>query len=260
MSHPEQSLFVETVKKHLPQFFENARAVEIGSFDYNGSVRNAFSKCEYIGVDITSGPGVDVVSSGHEYKGDTNSVDTAISCECFEHNPFWKETILNMVRVVKPGGLVIFTCASRGRLEHGTARTNYGQSPGSEALGWTYYKNLKTNDIRSGVDLDALFSNYKMYYQPHSCDLYFWGLKNNGSQLEHPNSKLEALDAEIRANVLPFSSLASGGRSKAWLFLHAPRHVLKWLLPESIFQPLFISYYKTLDRLIQAMKRSARSS
>lgn len=215
-----------------------------------------FQHCQYVGVDITAGPGVDVVSSGHEYKGETNSIDTAISCECFEHNPYWRETFENMTRIVKPGALVTFTCASIGRLEHGTARTNHAQSPGSEALGWTYYKNLSPRDFRQGVDLDSLFSHHQTYYQPSSCDLYFWGIKKGAPAQEPAPKTLRELDAEIRAVVLPFSAFTAAGRSKAWALLNAPKHLLKWLLPQAIFHPLFIAYYRRLDALIHRLKRA----
>lgn len=35
--------------------------------------------------------------------------DITISCNCFEHNPYWRETFLNMHRMTKEGGL----CLSR---------------------------------------------------------------------------------------------------------------------------------------------------
>ena len=45
----------------------------------------------------------------------TASFDVVISCECFEHNPYWRETFLNMTRVLRPGGLFVLTCATTGR-------------------------------------------------------------------------------------------------------------------------------------------------
>ena len=44
-----------------PEFFQNKSVPEVGSWDTNGSIRRFFSNCEYIGVDIAEGPGVDVV-------------------------------------------------------------------------------------------------------------------------------------------------------------------------------------------------------
>ena len=84
-----------------------------------------FSNCEYIGVDIAEGPGVDVVCKGQNLQYESAAFDVVVSCECFEHNPFWKETFTNMVRMLKPGGICLITCATLGRKEHGTKRTRY---------------------------------------------------------------------------------------------------------------------------------------
>ena len=63
------------------------RVLEIGSADINGSIRSFFPGSDYTGVDLSAGPGVDVVASGHELALPDRDVDLAISCECFEHNP-----------------------------------------------------------------------------------------------------------------------------------------------------------------------------
>jgi 2-polyprenyl-3-methyl-5-hydroxy-6-metoxy-1,4-benzoquinol methylase len=55
--------------------------------------------------------------------------DVVISCEVMEHNPFWVATLTNMIRLLKPGGLLVMSCATIGRKEHGTARSLPGASP-----------------------------------------------------------------------------------------------------------------------------------
>ncbi len=52
----------------------------------------------------TEGPGVDVVSSGHALDFPDETFDVTLSCECFEHNPYWLETFRNMHRMTKAGG------------------------------------------------------------------------------------------------------------------------------------------------------------
>ena len=146
MAHKEQSDYIASLKVKFPLAFSGERTLEVGSLNINGTVRNAFTSSEYVGVDVGEGPGVDIVIGGHEY--DSSSLfDCCISCECFEHNPFWKETFLNMIRLCKSGGLVVFTCATTGRPEHGTERTTPQDSPLTVARGWSYYLNLTEEDF-----------------------------------------------------------------------------------------------------------------
>lgn len=177
MSHPEQLRFVEQIKAAFPSYFNTARVLEIGSLDINGTVRKLFSSCDYIGLDVGAGPGVDVVCQGQEYDGPDSSFDTVISCEVMEHNPYWSKTMTNMVRMTKPGGLVVMTCASTARREHGTTRTSAQDSPLSVGIGWEYYKNLAAADFRSALPLGSLFSSHLFLSHYVSKDLYFFGFK-----------------------------------------------------------------------------------
>lgn len=176
MAHREQAAYISSVEEEWSKFFKGGRVLEIGSLNINGTVRNFFNADEYIGVDVGEGPGVDVVMSGHEYDNE-QKFDCVISCECFEHNPFWKETFLNMVRLCRRGGLVIFTCATTGRPEHGTERTTPQDSPLTIAKGWSYYRNLTKEDFTASIDFDELFLEHEFCVNEGSCDLYFFGIK-----------------------------------------------------------------------------------
>src|SRR4051812_20469594 len=118
MAHENQFEFIRLVKQHFPTFFEGTSVLEIGSLDINGSVRNFFSAAKYTGVDVAPGRGVDEVGQGQLVGHPSGTFDVVISCECMEHNPFWVETVSNMFRMAKPGGLVIVSCATTGRAEH----------------------------------------------------------------------------------------------------------------------------------------------
>ena len=176
MAHKEQSDYIASVKQQHPSFFNGGRVLEIGSLNINGTVRQFFNADEYVGVDVGKGAGVDVVISGHEYD-DNQFFDCAISCECFEHNPYWLETFENMVRLTKAEGLVIFTCATTGRPEHGTERTTPQDSPLTIAKGWSYYRNLTQDDFEKAFDFDGIFKEKCFSLNSKSCNLYFWGLK-----------------------------------------------------------------------------------
>ena len=177
MAHFQQLHFVEQLARHMAERWDDRRVVEIGAADVNGSIRPFFAGAHYTGVDLAPGPGVDLVGDGHDVAIETDSVDLAISCECFEHNPKWRETFQNMHRMTRPGGIVVVTCASRGRLEHGTTRTRPQESPGTVAVGWDYYRNLNRADFERDFDLPSMFETFAFYRNDVSKDLYFAGRK-----------------------------------------------------------------------------------
>lgn len=175
MSHAEQLTWVTNLKTQFPDFFVNKRVLEVGSLNINGSIRQFFTDCDYTGIDIGPGQDVDVVCSGHEF--DAPSFDVAASCECFEHNPFWAQTFLNMWRLLKPDGLLFMSCATTGRPEHGTSRTTVKDSPLTVQKNWEYYRNLTIPDFEKAFPLSLLFSRYAFSSHTRHCDLYFWGVR-----------------------------------------------------------------------------------
>lgn len=181
MAHETEMAFIRSVRDKFPQVFTNARVLEIGSLNINGSIRQFFENCEYIGIDVAPGNCVDIVCQGQDFDDADESYDMTVSCECFEHNPYWVETFLNMIRMTKPGGVVTVTCATTGREEHGTSRTSPYASPLTISIGWEYYKNVAESDFREFIDLDAHFSSYEFSIHEKGCDLYFWGVKRENS-------------------------------------------------------------------------------
>lgn len=177
MSHGAQRAFVQKIAEAVPDLFSSRCVLEIGSLDINGSVRQFFDDCDYIGVDLEPGPGVDVVSEGQKYDAQDASFDVVISCECMEHNPYWKETFANMVRACRPGGLAIMTCATVGRPEHGTARSDPKASPFTIANGWNYYANISEKQWNAAFPLGKWFLRSATWTNWESSDLYFVGLK-----------------------------------------------------------------------------------
>jgi hypothetical protein len=173
MAHPEQREFFNDMLTKFPYYFHDAVVLEVGSLDINGTVRDFFFECAYTGVDLEEGPGVDVVGQGQELDYPDRHFDVVVSAECFEHNPHWWETFVNMTRMCR--GLVLFTCATHGRAEHGTSRTTPANSPFTVAAGWDYYRNLGANDF-SRAFLSAHFSDWNFAVNQSSHDLYFWGL------------------------------------------------------------------------------------
>jgi hypothetical protein len=175
MSHTEQREFVNNIKVRFPEHFWSKRVLEVGSYNINGTVRTFFEECQYIGIDICSGPGVDIVCSGHDFS-DKEGFDTVITCEMMEHNLMWKETLINMVQLLRSHGLFILTCGTTGRGVHGTASVTPVNSPSSAQYG-DYYGNLTEQDIRSVIDIEGTFKSFGFETNTVTCDLYMWGIK-----------------------------------------------------------------------------------
>lgn len=174
MAHGAQRTFVQAVKDARPQFFDWTNVIEIGSLNINGTVRDFFTHANYVGFDVGAGPCVDYAIPGQDVKYPDDSFDVAITTECFEHASEWRDIWRNMIRMLKPGGLLVMTCAGIGRPEHGTRRSDIGSSPLTVARGSDYYQNLSpedfTDDLRKGLGV-------RFYENTVNLDLYAWGIK-----------------------------------------------------------------------------------
>jgi SAM-dependent methyltransferase len=92
------------------------RVLDVGSYDVNGTLRPAApAGCRYVGLDIAEGPGVDVVLTDPEtFPFEDGSFDMVVSTSCFEHDPLYWLSFMEMVRVVRPGGTLYVNAPSNG--------------------------------------------------------------------------------------------------------------------------------------------------
>lgn len=122
---------IEFLKRSYSKFDLKARSIlEVGSFNVNGSPRDAIGEGKiksYTGVDMSSGPGVDVVCDASKIM-DTFGVhafDTVISTEMLEHARDWKTPVSQMKKVLCPGGLLLVTTRSPGFPYHPYPEDNW---------------------------------------------------------------------------------------------------------------------------------------
>jgi SAM-dependent methyltransferase len=205
MAHPQQQNFIALIKSAFPGFFAGGRVLEIGSLDINGSVRSHFAAQEYIGLDVGPGPGVDVVCQGQNYDAQDGTFDVVVSCETMEHNPYWRETLANMLRLCRPGGLVLITCATTGRPEHGTRRTTPKDAP---LIEWDYYGNRTAADFRRVLDLTAPVTAAVFCIDMSFCDLFFAGFRAGAQAPANAQATLNAIRRRyLLANARNWSAL-----------------------------------------------------
>lgn len=92
------------------------KVIEIGSQDVNGSLRQVCPKeFEYVGLDFQEAKGVDIVLlDPYSLPLDSESVDIVLSSSCFEHSEMFWLVFLEVLRVLKPGGLFYLNAPSAG--------------------------------------------------------------------------------------------------------------------------------------------------
>jgi len=242
VAHPEQREFIRVAIATISSRTNLSRVIEIGSYDVNGEIRSIFrdiALTEYVGVDLTEGPGVDLVCLGHELQLDADTFDLAISVECFEHDQFWQLTFAKMVELVKPGGWVVFSCASTGRPEHGTSRSDPKLSPGTSSRGFEYYKNLSEQDFVANCHVAESFSGFQFIANTRVFDLYFIGQKGDGDTPGVTMDFLVGAQVEIIRDLTP----------RAHRLIRMPIKVSSRVLPEKAHQEFAYRYWKILNSL-----------
>jgi len=97
-------------------FLGPGRVLDIGAQDVNGSLKQVCPEpLQYTGVDFVPGRGVDVVlSDPYVLPFDTESIDAVISSSCFEHSQLFWVLFLELLRVLKPSGLLYLNVPSNG--------------------------------------------------------------------------------------------------------------------------------------------------
>ncbi len=97
---------------------ERLLILDLGSLDVNGSYKKIFNRpsWRYLGLDMTPGGNVDIVlKTPYRWKEiSSNSADVVISGQAFEHIEFFWISMLEIARVLKPGGLCCIIAPSSG--------------------------------------------------------------------------------------------------------------------------------------------------
>jgi SAM-dependent methyltransferase len=108
--------FFKVYGPHFQQPGATPHVVEIGSQNVNGSLRSIFpEQFRYTGVDFAVGNGVDLVlEDPYSLPIESESIDIVLSSSCFEHSEMFWLVFLEILRVLKPGGLFYLNAPSNG--------------------------------------------------------------------------------------------------------------------------------------------------
>lgn len=157
-------------------FFSNyvtkrkCKILELGSQNVNGSLRD-FSKknWKYVGADMVEGEGVDiVVDIGKPLPFEDKSFDYIVTSSVFEHDQFFWETFLELVRLTKIGGYIYINAPSNGTFhrfpvdnwrfypDSGIALQNWARKKGFDVTLIESFIGLRKNDVWN--DFCAIFA------------------------------------------------------------------------------------------------------
>lgn len=95
----------------------NKRVVEVGSQNVNGGLRDIFAipSTSFVGIDFVAGPGVDVViKDGYTLPCGDSTQDVVLRSSVLEHCDMFWLLFLDMIRVLRPGGLIYINAPSNG--------------------------------------------------------------------------------------------------------------------------------------------------
>ncbi|QWA29946.1 glycoside hydrolase family 99-like domain-containing protein [Pseudomonas sp. RC3H12] len=92
------------------------KVVDIGAQNVNGSLRDVCPEgVEYIGVDFVAGDGVDVIlDDPYKLPFEDTSVDVIVCSSVFEHSQFFWLLYLELMRILKPDGVLYLNAPSNG--------------------------------------------------------------------------------------------------------------------------------------------------
>jgi SAM-dependent methyltransferase len=122
--------------------------LEVGSRIVNGTVRSLFTGCEYVGIDVVAGDGVDVVADGAHYESEL--FDCVVCTEVLEHAENAAGICENVSRLLRPGGYFLVTAAAPPRTPHSV--------DGGPLRDGEFYRNITVETLFSWLDWASLLS------------------------------------------------------------------------------------------------------
>jgi SAM-dependent methyltransferase len=142
---------------------ESMRILALGDRDINGTCRPLFPSAVYTGLDITDGPGVNIVADAATWDPGEQRWDTVLATELFEHAPEWQAICRTAYRALEPGGRFIVTTAAPGRPPH--SGIDGGPLKFAE-----YYSNIDPADLEAALK-QAGFVDITVDVQPRPADV-----------------------------------------------------------------------------------------
>lgn len=127
--------------------------LDVGSYSVNGAYTPLFNypNWAYSGLDIEEGPNVDIVATDpYNWLIEDNSYDVVVSGQCLEHVEYPWLTMVEIARVLRPGGLHCNIAPSSGYVHEHPIDTFRYNPDGMRAL--AKWAELEVIEIGSSND------------------------------------------------------------------------------------------------------------
>jgi hypothetical protein len=162
--------------------------LEIGARNINGTVRNLFDAERYVGLDVSPGPGVDVVASGADYVPETPA-DVIVCCEVLEHTEEAAAICRRSIENLAPGGVLLLTMAGTGRAPHSAI-------DGCDLREGEFYRNVSAANLQEWLaDADCTLT---VGENPAAGDTYALAQKHGlGARLSLPANHATSLKSVL---------------------------------------------------------------
>lgn len=147
---PETLKFFEFVHHQFPSYFTGCTSLDASSSETTGMHRQYFQHGTYMTYSTAAGKGTGNLTFPNGF------FDTIVSSNGLDNDVHYKQLIHNMVRTLKPGGLLAFTCSA---------------TQDSAQVGDTF----AAHNVK--LALPAVFERQQFYYHETEQQLYFWGIK-----------------------------------------------------------------------------------
>jgi SAM-dependent methyltransferase len=178
--------------------------VELGSQNVNGSIRPIFNNnplITYTGIDYADGRGVDIIMADpYKIPLPDNSVDVIVTSSCFEHIEMFWVMYLELMRVLRPTGLLYVSAPSnigtfhrhpvdcwRFNPDAGMALAKWGRYNGYNCTLVESFIGTKMNDI--WLDFTSVFIKDERFITlypnriVHATDDYVNGVVNGNENI-----------------------------------------------------------------------------
>lgn len=142
------------------------RVLEFGSYDINGSARDAFSEVsdeDWFGIDLQDGPRVDEVADAADFRLAVPA-DLVICCEVLEHTPRVREIVQSAWENLMVAGYFLVTCAAPPRAPHSAV-------DGGPLREGEHYRNVEKTELVFALR-DAGFRPVRLEHDTKRGDLY----------------------------------------------------------------------------------------
>jgi SAM-dependent methyltransferase len=201
-----------------PEVVRGADILEVGSWSAEGTAQERVRELgprSYVGTDIATGPGVDMVCRAEDLvvRFGPDAFDIVFATEVVEHIRDWRTAFRNMMSVLRLGGLLVITTRSISYPYHGVPHDYWRYQP---------------------EDMQRILAG--------------WRLEQLEKDLDRPGIFVAARKTSAKVPALDdiaLHSIALGRRaidvSTARVLLHrlsSPRRAAAWLLPDWIKPPL----------------------